>query len=483
MVGIAATESGRTPRPVPSEPDGALSVRGGLGGIRFQHEELVQGAAALDGLANDLSELEREERAIWDQLCLSERGSRTYESRVSCELALEAIRVSWQSVARVRDELARIASDIRSSYWDYEAAEAWAASALGRASDASRWLEMSGGSGTARFSLRDSTESLVTGLSLLLGFPQGPGALAFAAAFAQASVKGGSRQALVRNTIQWIVESPAGADLRSRPIHVHPGRSTEEMVDASPSGILERLQRLGETTDGEIEVVQMDNKGGKSWIVIIPGTQTSQPTGGANPFDPGGIADGLGYGSQATAAAIHEALLEAGAKAGEQVAVAGYSQGGIHAMNLSQDKAFLADFDVKFVLTAGSPVGGIESAPGVSSLHLEHEHDVVPGADGLSNPDMKDRVTVTMSNPLSIPAAQEFGLGPGHKLSGYITGAEAVEESAAPSLVASTAALAGVVGVGGPGRVTRFRLEREPKPSRPAETRADHSHIRPQGGR
>ena len=66
-------------------------------------------------------------------------------------------------------------------------------------------------------------------------------------------------------------------------------------------------------------------------------------------------------------------------------------------MNLSQDKAFLADYDLKFVLTAGSPVGGIEPGAGISSLHLEHEQDWVPGADGLPNPDTRDRVTVTLT--------------------------------------------------------------------------------------
>ena len=78
------------------------------------------------------------------------------------------------------------------------------------------------------------------------------------------------------------------------------------------------------------------------------------------------------------------------------MAAVGYSQGGIHAMNLSQDKAFLADYDLKYVLTAGSPVGAINPEPGVSSLHLEHRQDWVPGREGLPNPDTKERVTVTL---------------------------------------------------------------------------------------
>lgn len=162
---------------------------------------------------------------------------------------------------------------------------------------------------------------------------------------------------------------------------------------------------------------------------------------------------------------IRQALLDAGAEAGEQVAAVGYSQGGIHAMNLSRDKAFLAQYDLKFVLTAGSPVGGISPEPGISSLHLEHQQDWVPGADGLANPDTRDRVTVTLTNALDIPPLADFGLGPGHRLVNYAGGAEAIAASKDPSLQSSTAALAAVVGAGGAATVTRFSLRREPGPS------------------
>ena len=182
---------------------------------------------------------------------------------------------------------------------------------------------------------------------------------------------------------------------------------------------------------------------------------------GTNPFDAAGIAEGLGYGSAETTAAIRQALREAGAAAGGQVAAVGYSQGGIHAMNLSQDKAFLAEYQLKFVLTAGSPVGGISPEPGISSLHLEHQQDWVPGADGLPNPDTKDRVTVTLTNPLDMPPLADFGLGPGHRLGNYADGADAVAASKDPSLQSSTAALAGVVGAGGAATVTRFSLRRD----------------------
>jgi len=58
---------------------------------------------------------------------------------------------------------------------------------------------------------------------------------------------------------------------------------------------------------------------------------------------------------------------------------------------------------------------------------------------------------------------EEAGLGPGHRLTNYEEGARAVSASDDPSLMASTAALAGVVGTGGAATATRFRMVREPQ--------------------
>jgi hypothetical protein len=224
---------------------------------------------------------------------------------------------------------------------------------------------------------------------------------------------------------------------------------------------------VDEAGPGQIEVIRTANGGRDAFIVIIPGTQPGN-MGGPNPLDEVGIGESLGYGSEYTAAGIRSALRQAGAEAGDHVVAVGYSQGGIHAMNLGQDKAFLAEYDLKYVLTAGSPVGAITPAPGVSSLHLEHRQDWVPGSEGLPNPDTRDRVTVTLNGLVRTPSGEDSGLGPGHRLTNYEAGARAVSASADPSLAASTAVLAGVVGTGGAATVSRFQLVRAPRPPAPA---------------
>ncbi|MFJ4229602.1 hypothetical protein ACIPYV_18700, partial [Paenarthrobacter nicotinovorans] len=261
-----------------------------------------------------------------------------------------------------------------------------------------------------------------------------------------------------------MVGSPLLAAFQPRPVSVTKVGETAEDVQPSLAGSLRRLEKVYDRNNGEIEVIEFDNSGSSSWMVLIPGTQPNTPS--SNPFDIQGIGEAVGYRSEDVAPAVAQALREAGAEAGDQVVAVGHSQGGVHAMNLSRDKAFLSEFDLKFVLTAGAPVGGIVPEPGISSLHLEHVQDWVPGTDGHMNPDTKDRVTVTLTEHVQTPEGEGPGLGPGHNQENYAKGAELVAASDDPSLVASTAAFAGVVGAGGAAKVTRFKLTRDPLPDR-----------------
>ena len=136
-------------------------------------------------------------------------------------------------------------------------------------------------------------------------------------------------------------------------------------------------------------------------------------------------------------------------------------------MNLAASEDFISEYNLKYVLTAGSPVAHIASKPDVTSLHLEHRTDWVPGADGAPNRDTRNQVTVTMTNDLYVQAGEDVGIGPGHQLHSYQHGARLVAASSDPSLVQSTAALGAILGVGGTAKATRFSLSR-------AKTAAPH---------
>jgi hypothetical protein len=454
MAEVTPAGTGGAPRPSAPPDDGMLRIRGGVGGLSFQFEELLAGAAALDGVVRQLQEVEAEADAV--RHALFPYQSDSYSSGSS---AITAVGESGRTVGHVRSDLERLAGDVRASHREYEFTETRNTLLLRMGVHGARYGSGWGIFGLPPSNVRDVVEDWIgmapRNLAMLLGLPAALAGVVGAA----------SGPTDVRRIIRGVSAARGLEFLQPRPVRIAGAETRAEDADLSPAGLLLRAEAVGRTS-GAIEILQLENGGQRAWVVIIPGTQPDGLPGGTNPFDPAGIAEALGYGSAETNAAIREALQRAGAEAGEQVAAVGYSQGGIHAMNLSQDRDFLAEYDLKFVLTAGSPVGGIAPAPGISSLHLEHEQDWVPAADGLPNADTKERVTVTLTNPLEIPPPNEFGLGPGHRLGNYAEAAEAVSASRDPSLQASTAALIAVVGTAGAATVTRFSLRRDALPAR-----------------
>jgi hypothetical protein len=430
-----------------------LRIRGGVGGIRFQFEELLAGAAALDGLVLQLQAIEVEAEAV--RVALFPHQDLSYRSGSN---AIIAVGESGRDIGRVREQLQRIGNDVRASHREYEFAESHAAIRLRMGMG---MPVLAPGPNPLNLGQRGATEGVVRDLTRIVALMMG---LPPAAANLSGATVGPTDVGAV---LRAIVAVPGLAFLRPRPVSVSRGEIATKSVDLSAAGMLRELDHVVATSDAEIEVVQVDRDGARAWVVLIPGTQPGNPPGGSNPLDEAGIAEALGYNSMETSKAIRQALLEAGAAAGEAVVAVGHSQGGIHAMNLSKDKAFLAEYDLKFVVTAGSPVGGITPQAGIGSLHLEHEQDWVPGAEGKANPDTKDRVTVTMTNPVSVEPGEDPGIGPAHKLSRYEEGAKLVQLSSDPSLAASTATLGGILGAGGVAKVSRFKLNRDAPPAPP----------------
>lgn len=456
MAEVSPGGGGGPLRPQVPLPDGELSIRGGVGGISFQLSELAAGAGALEVLAGTLTAVEVATDRVWQELC-----NYANEPRSSGVAALDSVGEGRRAVGAVRKELQDIGNQVRACQREYEAAESNSGQNLRVGMGSFELLAAQGmDSGLTGYMNRETSEALARNVPLMLGLLLGvrPDS-AFAAA---AALRPGSRASGVPSIIRILAEG-GFPDLKPRPVNAVEEVTSEMDLDASPAGLLARARSVGAEGQGRIEIIQTVHDGHNAFIVIIPGTQPGSPSGGDNPFDEAGIAEGLGYDSEYTVAAIRAALREAGAEAQDQVVAVGYSQGGVHAMNLSHDKAFLTEYDLKYVLTAGSPVGGITPQPGVSSLHLEHRQDWVPGSDGVPSPDTKDRVTVTMTNRVQTPAGEEAGLGPGHRLTNYEAGARAVTASDDPSLMASSAALAGVVGAGGAATATRFRMVREPQ--------------------
>lgn len=457
MAEVTPSGSGGVTRPAMPGEDGSLAIRGGVGGISFQLEELIGGAEKLDDLADELSAVEVEARRIWEDLCPYQDDARSTGTE-----ALISVGEAQRSVQAVRMELQRISRDVRASKRDYELAEVASGFArglglIGLGVLARQVLDVRLGLSLNRESMEVLTGDVPLTIGRLLGFP------AYVVTAAAADHAARTHISAAFPLIRSAAES-APRLLEPRPVTVTKEESLPIELDASPAGLLERVRVIDERGDGYIEVIEVHNAGQKAYIVVVPGTQSGGDLGGANPFDLAGIVEGLGYRSAEVNAAVLGALQAAGAEKGAAVVGVGYSQGGIHAMNLAADDLFLAEYDVKYVLTAGSPVAAIDPAAGISTLHLEHRQDWVPGSDGEPSPDSRHRVTVTLNNEVHTPDGENPGLGPGHRLINYQEGARQVAASEDPSLVASTAVLGGLLGAGGTATATRFSLSRQKLP-------------------
>jgi hypothetical protein len=426
--------------------DGTLVISGGIGGISFQLEELASGAEKLEDLAAKLGGIEVEVRHAWEDLCPYQN-----EPRATGTAALLSVGEAQDGVRAVRSELQRISGLVLDCKREYEKAEAFA-----------RTMH-SLGVQSPRQELEQHADFWRT------GFLNGKAAEIFAGTSASAI-------APVKSFLEGHI--PA---LRSHPPTVHRKENIPIDLDSSPAGLLDRIRLIEERGNGYIEVVEVDNDGRKAYVVVIPGTQMEDAKSGTNPFDLGGIVEGLGSKSSGVNASILEALQAAGAEKGSPVVAVGYSQGGIHAMNLAADPSFRSEYDMKYVVTAGSPVALLPPPDDVSTLHLEHRTDWVPGSEGSPNRDARNQVTVTMTNDLYVQTGEDVGLGPGHSLRGYQEGARLVGASQDPSLVQSTAVLGSVLGAGGAATATRFHLSR-PKAPEVQLDRRDPMNPRQQPG-
>ena len=399
-------------RPVVGD-DGRMAVRGGVGGIRFQWEELEEAARVLALLAADtgdvavgLGALDRDVSELpWRIMHLHLPGG---VAGPQYQAALAQLDGAWTASLENARALAAAEARLRAGLLAYRLADDVALAATEAARRASE----------------DAARNL-----------------------ARAAIDHG---ALTVGPIE-LNSAETGAAVR---------------FDGTVGGVLERLAAVEGDPPGTFEVLRAGSHEEPVYVVVLPGTQSGNPEGqtGGNPFDVSGIAEALAEDSRFTEEAVLRALDQAGAQEGDALLVAGYSQGGLHAVNLAESAGVGGSYDVRLVLTVGSPTGW--SATGATEyLHLEHEEDVVPDLDSSPNGDDRHRTTVTLATPVPEPgrrpdgSAEPRGFGPAHKLENYARGARLVDAGDAPSL-APAAALLATAGAGGVARRYSFAATR-----------------------
>lgn len=164
--------------------------------------------------------------------------------------------------------------------------------------------------------------------------------------------------------------------------------------------------------------------GTDAYAVMYPGTtplgDDSGPLGMLHDdaaFGTTGVVEAVAADSAHVEKATLQMLAQAGVPAGATVLPMGYSQGGIHAVNVGLSKKMKSKYDVSDVLTVAAPTGH-RSTDDLSTnfVHIEHQHDKVTALTGASNDGRLNRTTVEVQGyPEQEVAAGVFG--PEHNFS------------------------------------------------------------------
>ena len=133
--------------------------------------------------------------------------------------------------------------------------------------------------------------------------------------------------------------------------------------------------------------------GTNSWLVTIPGTDGKRDSPFGWPQNVELMSSDSKQRMEADSARmVQEAMKQAGINSDEPVALIGHSQGGIVAATIASD--LKDDYDVKHVVTAGSPVANhpIPNKTWVTSVEMDDE--LVAALDGAPNPNSEHWLTV-----------------------------------------------------------------------------------------
>ena len=241
-----------------------------------------------------------------------------------------------------------------------------------------------------------------------------------------------------------------------RPLTVIPAIETSHPPAPRDLGdVVDRLAALYPVvggTPGTIRVEQLDQLDGtRSWVVEIPGTQTTTLGVGTNPMD---MATNLrlmaGLPNDGTAL-VTKALEQAGVGADEPILMVGHSQGGMVAMSLAGSSTFASRYRVAAVATLGSPVATVSVPRSTQVLNLEHAEDFIPTTDGAPSPDEPNRTTVRRElRKSSSPQDRLAGHSTpdSHLVAVYARSAAVVDEDADPLLDGWREAASQVLGDG-----------------------------------
>lgn len=218
------------------------------------------------------------------------------------------------------------------------------------------------------------------------------------------------------------------------------GRLSATRVAMAPvrslEDVMRRLLDTEQAPGGAVRIERWTGADGVTRrIIFIPGTEDWLNISD-NPFDSKADVELMAGELPDAARLVAAALVADGASTDDPVMLAGHSLGGMVATALAANPDFGRRFNVRAVVTAGSPVGRISLPSSVNALHLEGTRDIVPALDGALNPDTATRVTVHHDARRStVPELDgaAHGIGSAHHLNTYAETARLVDRGMDPS--------------------------------------------------
>lgn len=197
--------------------------------------------------------------------------------------------------------------------------------------------------------------------------------------------------------------------------------STSQVKSGNLGSLVSRLHAGYWNPTSAIRIQSYSQGLGKTFVVLIPGTQSFVPFG-RNPLDIGSNLAAMAGSPAPSQQAVSDALRQVGASKRDRVIFIGHSQGGLIAANLATAQQA---YRVAGLVTLGSPVAHLDLK--IPTISVQHRSDPIPQLSGTANPMRENWVTVSSDQDFS-------NLVQAHHIAGYAQTVQRAEGAGNPGL-------------------------------------------------
>jgi hypothetical protein len=207
---------------------------------------------------------------------------------------------------------------------------------------------------------------------------------------------------------------------RETPVAVD--RVSTQPLAAAPAGVQERLDRIPEVNQVRIEKYEAEGMPPRFTVYVGP-TETFSPYTDSEPWDSTSNTYGVAGLQAGSFRAVELAMAEAGIRPGDEVVLAGFSQGGLVATMVAAS----GDWNVVGLETHGAPAGNIPLPPGIAGMAIRNTDDLVPALAGPQlEHDLMQVERRAFREGVEIPTVEA---APAHQRSGYEATAAAIDDA------------------------------------------------------